>query len=298
MNSREEGFLLLTSRLGAANRRPLTVAQLRELERCVRRSARPIEDREMTTDDLLQMGCSEETAQKVVSLLSDDLLLTAYVQKGSACGCIPLSRVTKGYPARLQKCLGEEAPGCIWYKGDVSLLSRPAIALVGSRDLALENAQFAKRVGELAARYGLVLISGNARGADTIAQESCLRAGGSVISVVADQLSQKPANPHLLYVSEEGYDVPFCAQRALSRNRLIHSLGAVTFVAQCSNGSGGTWDGTYRNLKGAWSPVYCLPDGSTGVVKLYQMGAKLAKMPELEGLFDKISDEISQFHND
>lgn len=298
MNSREKGFLLLTSRLGDPQRRPLTVAQMRELERCVRRSSKPTEDRDLFADDLIQLGCSDETAQKVVSLLTDDTLLSDYIQQGAANGCFPLSRATYGYPAKLVQCLGQEAPGCIWYKGNISLLSRPAIALVGSRELALENAQFARRIGELAARYRLVLISGNARGADTIAQESCLRAGGSVISVVADQLLHKTAGRQVLYVSEDGFDEPFCVQRALSRNRLIHCLGEVTFVAQCANGSGGTWDGTCRNLKGAWSPVYCLPDGSVGAVKLYQKGAKLVKMPELEGLFEEISDKFSDFHND
>ena len=298
MNSREKGFLLLTSRLGDPQRRPLTVAQMRELERCIRRSIKPTEDRELCTDDVVQLGCSEETAQKVVSLLTDDMLLVDYIHQGAANGCFPLSRATYGYPAKLVQCLGEEAPGCIWYKGNVSLLSRPAIALVGSRELALENAQFARQIGELAARYRLVLISGNARGADAIAQERCLKAGGSVISVVADQLLHKTASRQVLYVSEDGFDEPFSAQRALSRNRLIHCLGAVTFVAQCANGSGGTWDGTNRNLKGAWSPVYCLPDGTSGVAKLYQMGAKLVKMSELEGLFEEISGKFSEFHND
>lgn len=293
MNSREKGFLLLTGRLGDPHRRPLTVVQMRELERCVSRGPRPTEDRELRPEDLLQWGCSEETAQKVVALLDDSQLLSLYIEQGRVHGCLPLSRVTPGYPQKLQKCLGEEAPGSIWYKGDLSLLNKPAVSLVGSRDLAVENAQFAKRVGELAAKYHLVLISGNARGADTIAQESCLRAGGQVICVLADQLLRKPANDRILYLSEEGFDVPFCAQRALSRNRLIHCMGEVTFVAQCANGSGGTWDGTSRNLKGAWSPVYCLPDGSAGVAKLYYMGAKLVKMPELERLFMDISDKFS-----
>lgn len=292
MNSREKGFLLLTSRLGDPQRRPLTTAQMRELERCVRRGARPTEDRELLWDDLLQWGCSEETAQKVVTLLEDFQLLSSYVEQGRSYGCYPLSRVTQGYPLKLQKCLGKEAPGCIWYKGDLSLLNRPAIALVGSRDLAPENARFAQKVGELAAKYNLALVSGNARGADTIAQESCLRAGGSVICVLADQLMHKSTNDKILYLSEDDFDAPFCAQRALSRNRLIHSLGKITFVAQCSNGSGGTWDGTCRNLKGAWSPVYCLPDGSAGVTKLYLMGAKLVKMPELEQLFMKNSEKF------
>lgn len=298
MNSREEGFLLLTSRLGDPQRRPLTVAQLRELERCVLRGERPTQDRDLQPDDLIRLGCSNETAQRVISLLEDRLLLHSYIEWGRTNGCAPLSRVTCGYPMKLHQCLGEEAPGSIWYKGDVTLLDRPAVALVGSRDLAVENAQFAKRVGELAARYHLTLISGNARGADTMAQESCLRAGGDVICVVADNLLHKPICKKILYVSEEGYDLPFSAQRALSRNRLIHSMAGVTFVAQCTNGTGGTWDGTCRNLKGGWSPVYCLPDGSAGVAKLYQMGAKLVKMPEIEQIFENISRGFSHIHND
>lgn len=298
MNSREEGFLLLTSRLGAPQRRPLTVVQLRELERCVLRSQKPAQDREIMPDDLIQLGCSEETAHRVVSLLEDRLLLNSYMERGHTHGCVPLSRVTPGYPKKLRQCLGGEAPGCIWYKGDVSLLKRPAIALVGSRDLAADNAEFAKRIGELAAYNQYVLISGNARGADTLAQESCLRAGGDVICVVADQLCRKPFCEHMLYVSEEGYDLPFHAQRALSRNRLIHSMAMVTFVAQCANGTGGTWDGTSRNLRGGWSPVYCLPDGSSGTARLYQMGAKLVKMTELEKLFEEIACKFSHVHND
>ena len=289
MNSREEGFLLLTSRLGKRDRRPLTVAQLRELERCVQRSDRPDEDRDLFIDDLVAMGCSEETAERVISLLDDRLLLHSYVERGRSNGCAPLTRVTPGYPGKLHQCLREEAPGGIWCKGDISLLKRPAVALVGSRDLAAHNAEFARRVGELAAQYGVALISGNARGADTVAQESCLQAGGHVICVVADSLLRKATRERILYVSEEGYDLPFHAQRALSRNRLIHSMANVTFVAQCSNGTGGTWSGTCRNLQGGWSTVYCLRDGSSATAKLYQMGAHLVNTPDLPSLFEKMT---------
>ena len=289
---------MLTSRLGDPHRRPLTVAQLRELERCVRRSERPTQDRDLQPDDLIRLGCSYETAHKVISLLEDRSLLHSYIERGRTNGCAPLSRITCGYPMKLHQCLGTEAPGSIWYKGDITLLDRPAIALVGSRDLQPDNALFAKRVGELAAKYHLTLISGNARGADTLAQESCLRAGGNVICVVADSLLRKSACKKILYVSEDGFDLPFSAQRALSRNRLIHSMAGVTFVAQCNNCTGGTWDGTNRNLKAGWSPVYCLPDGTAGVVKLYQMGAKLVKLTEIESTIERISREIGHIHND
>lgn len=298
MNSREEGFLLLTSHLGDSHRRPLTVAQLREVERCVLRSGRSTQDAELTATDLVAMGCYEATAEKVVSLLSDEPLLRSYLEKGRAVDCVPLSRVSPGYPLRLRKSLDLESPGCIWLKGNMDLLNRPAVALVGSRNLQPQNEQFARQVGLMAAQHGLVLISGNARGADSAAQESCLAAGGCVISVVADSLKVKKPTERVLYISEDGFDLPFSNQRALSRNRLIHAMAQAVFVAQCASGTGGTWDGTVRNLRGQWSPVYCLPDGSGGIARLYQMGAHLVKMAELARLFEEISLEFGAFDND
>lgn len=287
MNRREKGFLLLSSHLGDPQRRPLTAPQLRELERCVLRSERPDYDRDLLPEDLVALGCNGDTAEKVVSLLSDERLLESYLQKGSEVACVPLTRASDAYPLRMRKCLDLDAPGCIWLKGNVDLLSRPAVALVGSRNLSAQNEQFARQVGRLAAQYGLVLISGNARGADSAAQESCLAAGGCVISVVADGLSNKCLADRVLFISEDGFDLPFTNQRALSRNRLIHTMAPTVFVAQCSNGTGGTWDGTCRNLRGHWSTVYCMADGSSATAKLYKMGAHLTNMSKLHEIFDE-----------
>lgn len=298
MNSREEGFLLLTSRLGDPHRRPLTVPQFRELQRCVLRSERTNLDNELSPSELLAMGCYEETAERVVSLLADGPLLRSYVEQGRQAGCVPVSRVSTGYPLRLRKCLDLDAPGCIWLKGNMDILNRPAVALVGSRNLQSLNEEFARQVGFMAAQHGLVLISGNARGADSVAQKSCLEAGGSVISVVADSLVRQKVLDRVLYISEDGFELPFTNQRALSRNRLIHSMAPAVFVAQCVNGTGGTWDGTLRNLRGGWSSVYCLVDGSSGVARLYKMGAHLVKIPELPQLFAGISTEFGGLHND
>ena len=101
-------------------------------------------------------------------------------------GCHPISRVGEEYPQSIHNRLGLDAPGCLWSRGDLELLQKPAVALVGSRDLAPDNLAFAKEVGRQAARQGYVLVSGNARGADRAAQDSCLEAGGEVIAIVAD----------------------------------------------------------------------------------------------------------------
>lgn len=284
MTPREQGFLLLTSQLGDPQRRPLTAAQFRTLAQRARGMEKPTVLRELTQKDLVRLGCGGELAQRILGLLEQQELLEHYLRRGSRAGCVPLTRVTGEYPAAVLNRLGLDAPGCLWAKGERSLLEKPAVALVGSRDLCPENEAFAREVGRQAARQGFVLVSGNARGADRAAQESCLAAGGQVICVAADELERHRPEPGTLYLSEEGFDLAFSTPRALSRNRVIHCMGLRTFVAQCGYQRGGTWDGTARNLRFGWSPVYCFDDGSNGAELLAQMGAELIKMEELHNI--------------
>jgi predicted Rossmann fold nucleotide-binding protein DprA/Smf involved in DNA uptake len=284
MNAREEGFLLLSSTLGNPERRILTTAQLRTLAMRVAAMERPETDRELTAADLTAMGYGAEMAERILSLLEELPLLRHYHAKGWQADCTPITRVSQGYPLHLRKRLGLDAPGVLWAKGDLSLLERPMIALVGSRDIAEPNAEFAAAVGREAARQGYVLVSGNARGADRIAQKACLAAGGKIISVVADELMKQPVTSNVLYLSEEGYDSAFTSVRALSRNRVIHALGEKVFVAQCALGMGGTWSGTVRNLKENWSPVFCFRDGSEAVRQLEQLGAGTVGTEDLKDL--------------
>ena len=273
MNAREEGFLLLSSSLGDPQRKVLTTAQLRTLALCVAAMDRLEQDRDLTPADLTAMGYGSKMAEQIVKLLDDTALLKHYLNQGKNAGCVPLTRVSNGYPVTLRRRLGLDSPGVLWAKGDLSILEKPMIALVGSRDIAAANRAFAMQAGAEAARQGYVLVSGNARGSDRIAQEACLAAGGQVVSVVADELARQKNKKNILYISEEGFDEAFSSPRALSRNRIIHALGEKVLVAQCSLGMGGTWSGTVRNLKEGWSPVFCFRDESEAVMQLEQLGA-------------------------
>lgn len=281
MNPLESGFLLLTSQLGNPNRKPLTIPQLRSLAMRVRGGKTPVEDRDIAEGDLVALGYSVEAAQRIIALLEERELLEYYLAKGARLGCMPLTRAGERYPIRVRRCLGEESPGCLWVKGDLTLLSTPCISLVGSRDIAQNNREFATRLGTEAAKQGYTLVSGNARGADKTAQEACLKAGGSVICVVADQQEKQRQRERVLYLSEDGFDCAFSAQRALSRNRIIHSLSPMTFVAQSSMESGGTWSGTTMNLNCHWSSVFCFDDGSRAACALNEMGAHLVTISDL-----------------
>ncbi|MDO5546314.1 MAG: DNA-processing protein DprA [Eubacteriales bacterium] len=272
MNQRERGFLLLTSHLGDPERRVLTVAQLRTLAMRMRDMEIPMEDRELTESDLLRLGCDREMSARILSLLEQEDLLDGYLARAAAQNCVPVTRVSDHYPQILRQRLGLDSPGCLWARGDVAILNTPAISLVGCRELNEPNREFAEAVGYQAAVQGLTLVSGNARGADRAAQEACLKAGGRVISIVADSLNRFPPR-NLLYLSEDGFDEEFSAQRALSRNRCIHALGRMVFVAQSDLQKGGTWSGTVKNLRFGWSPVACFRDGSEAAAQLEQMGA-------------------------
>ena len=293
MNPRERGFLLLTSHLGDPDRRPLSPAQLRMLASRVQMGESISTDREMTAADLIALGYGRDMAAQILRLLEQEDLLDHYLRRAKKQDCVPVTRVSDHYPLLLRQRLGQDSPGCLWAKGDLSLLHTPAVSLVGSRDLGEENRRFSQAVGRYAARQGLTLVSGNARGADKAAQNACLAAGGKVISIVADSLSSHEQRERVLYLSEDDYDTAFSAQRAISRNRCIHTLGRMVFVAQANLEKGGTWNGTVKNLRSGWSSVVCFRDGSEASRRLQDLGAWLIGIEDLKDM--EIFSEHSLF---
>ena len=284
MTGAETGFLLLSCRLGNPERKVLSTAQLRMLSQRMKDLPVDDPDRDVSSQDLVKLGYGADMARRICALLDEEDLLSHYLRKAGKAGCIPIPRVSPLYPGILRERLGEEAPGCLWAKGDPSILETPVISLVGSRDLNPKNAEFAREAGRQAALQGYTLVSGNARGADRTAQDACLAAGGRVISIVADSLEKHSARENVLYLSEEDFDTEFSTQRALSRNRCIHALGEKVLVAQASYQHGGTWDGTVKNLRFHWSDVFCFADGSPAAELLCQMGADPVALEQLSEL--------------
>ena len=283
MIASEIGFLLLGSQLGNPQRHPLTPAQWQTLANRVEgRPSAP--ERELERHDLTALGYGAREADHLLELLSEEALLEACLRRGLDVDCYPLTPASPLYPRILRQKLGWKAPACLWAKGNPVLLELPKVALVGSRALAPENAYFARIIGREAAKQGYVLVSGNAHGADQLAQRAALEAGGPVISVVADALMDHTPGERELFLSENCFDLPFSPIRALSRNPIIHILGEKTFVAQVTPQQGGTWDGTAKNLRQLWSPVFCFRDGSEGSMLLAQLGAQLIGVEQLADL--------------
>lgn len=253
----------------------LSLAQARELSRRARAAGIGEEDpfRDVTVKDVRRLGYSEYEAGHIVSLLGRERQLDGYLLAAEKADVAVITRLDARFPQRLREQLGARCPAALFCRGDLRLLQRPCISVVGSRHLAQPGAQFAAQAGCLAAKEGFTLCSGDAMGADRTAQEACLSNGGSVLIFPATELVYCPVRENVLYAAEGGFELGFSAQRALGRNRFIHAMGEKTLVAQTGFGKGGTWSGSLDNLQHEYSPLFVFDDKSEGAQALCARGA-------------------------
>jgi DNA processing protein len=151
-----------------------------------------------------------------------------------------------GFPAALRDI--PEPPLALFAQGDVALLDRPSIAVVGSRDHTPYGDVACRLVVGAAVRGDAVIVSGMARGIDAIAHAAALDAGGTTIGVLGNGLGVVyPAANRALYerVLRDGALVseypPGERPRVHAfprRNRLISGLARVTVVVEAAQGSG------------------------------------------------------------
>ena len=87
------------------------------------------------------------------------------------------------YPQRLLEIY--DPPPLLYVRGDMSLLNRHSISMVGTRRPTPYGNQIAERLGHDLAERGLVIVSGMARGIDSLAHQGACRAtNGAMIGVL------------------------------------------------------------------------------------------------------------------
>ena len=150
------------------------------------------------------------------------------------------------YPAPLRN-IPEPAP-VLFALGSLSLLERPAVAIVGSRDHTSYGGEVARAVAWAAGAAGLAVVSGMARGLDAVAHDATLDAGGATIGVLGNglgvvypaanaRLDRRVAERGLLLTEFPPGEKP-TAGSFPRRNRLISGLARVTVVVEAAEGSG------------------------------------------------------------
>jgi DNA processing protein len=204
-----------------------------------------------------------------------------------------LTPADPGYPKRL--CDLHDPPGLLYIDGNVELLQRPMVAIVGARMASQQGIHHAKRFAQALSHAGLLVISGLARGIDGAAHRGCLELGPgfSTLAVCGTGLDRVYPPEHLgmarliqkngLLVSEHPPGVGAKAFHFPRRNRLIAALALGVVVIEGAERSGSLI--TARLASELGREVFALPGGidqalSAGCNRLIQEGAKLARFPK------------------
>lgn len=153
----------------------------------------------------------------------------------------------RSYPAFLKEVYN--APYILYFKGDVSALTKQSIAVVGSRKYSNYGKSVGYNLARKCAESGLVVVSGMALGIDAIAHKAALDGGGVTVGVLGCGLDQiyPVSNTELgrevvesggLLVSEFPPGTPPLKQNFPLRNRIIAGLSYGTLVIEAAEQSG------------------------------------------------------------
>lgn len=172
----------------------------------------------------------------------------AELDLGRRIGAVPLFLGAPDYPAALAAIA--DPPPVLWAQGRpahrAALLTRPAVALVGARNASSLGLRMARKLADGLAAHGLVVVSGLARGIDTVAHGAALDGGTIAVMAGGVDVVYPPENEGLaaaiadrgLRVSEHPPGLQPQARHFPRRNRLIAGLSQAVVVVEAAEGSG------------------------------------------------------------
>jgi len=151
------------------------------------------------------------------------------------------------YPERLKEIY--DPPPVLWVRGDAGLLSRPAIAVVGTRHPSPYGSGMAEILARDLAVRRLLIVSGMARGIDTCAHRGALTARmptvavwGTGIDVVYPKENKKLAEEILAGGGAIVSELPMgsfpAPQNFPRRNRILSGLSVAVLVVEAAENSG------------------------------------------------------------
>lgn len=158
-----------------------------------------------------------------------------------------ITPIDEYYPERLLEIY--DPPAVLWVRGNLDLLARPGIAVVGTRAPSPYGAGMAEMLARDLANRGLVILSGMARGIDTAAHKGALEAGGKTIAVwgtgldvVYPKENKKLAEQIILsggtIVTENPMGTFPAPQNFPIRNRILSGMSVGVLVIEAAENSG------------------------------------------------------------
>ena len=193
----------------------------------------------------------------------------------------------KLYPKMLETIPNK--PKRLYIKGNIELLNKTGIAVVGSRSHSRYGKKMCEKFVQELVKVGIVIISGLANGIDSIAHKECLKNNGKTIAVIPCGFKNifPPENIELLdnilkndgcVITEYEENVVADSNLFLERNRIVAGLAICTLVIEAGYRSGTSV--TARITQEQGKKVFAVPsslENRKGITsnELIQKGAKL-----------------------
>ncbi|TZE83631.1 DNA-protecting protein DprA [Calorimonas adulescens] len=215
-----------------------------------------------------------------------DIDIDVYINKVTSMGIKLITYNDNEYPNNLKNI--HYPPPVLYLKGNVELLDGMNIAIVGSRNCSYYGSQIAYNFAARLAAAGFTIVSGMARGIDSMAHQGAISANGKTIAVVGSGLDIiYPRENKELYrtiaksgalVSEFPLGTEPLKQNFPRRNRIISGLSVGVLVVEAGVRSGSLITAGFALEQG--KDVFAIPgninyESSMGTNNLIKEGAKL-----------------------
>ncbi len=192
------------------------------------------------------------------------------------------------YPRRLKDIY--DPPALLYVRGDLKKEDELAVSIVGSRKTSPYGRWITERMSQELAQNGVTVVSGMARGIDSVAHLGAISGGGRTIAVLGCGVDviYPPENRNLLtkiidhgaVLSEFSMGSPPEGGHFPKRNRIISGLSLGVVVVQANEKSGSLITAGYALEQGR--EVFAVPgnvgaEGSRGTNRLIRDGAKMVE---------------------
>lgn len=148
------------------------------------------------------------------------------------------------YPETLAEIT--DAPPVLWAIGRTSLMARPCVALVGTRNASSLGARMARKLAGALGEAGFTVVSGLARGIDTIAHKASLETGTIAVMAGGVDVVYPAENAEIaaqisdtgLRLSEQPLELQPQARHFPRRNRIVSGIAQGVIVVEAAARSG------------------------------------------------------------
>jgi DNA processing protein len=235
-------------------------------------------------DALMAAGLSPRIAERLLQVRASvdlDKVLASMETKGITV----LTWEDEGYPFRLKEI--DQPPPVLYVRGAIEMEDSWSVAVVGTRRVSAYGRQVADDLSSFLASNGVTVVSGLARGVDSIAHQSALKAGGRSIAVLGCGVDRIYPPEHVqlaerliasgALISDYPPGTSPDASNFPPRNRIISGLSMATVVVEAGETSGALITAQFAIDQGR--EVFAVPGNilapqSKGTNRLISQGAR------------------------